>query len=123
MFAVKGSRYLTHMKELKDPQEPLARLMERIAGPEEKEGRLLFQLPPTWPLNLSRLDGFLEALAPSAPLRVALECRHQSWLTRRCSRGRNGRGWPSACPSVPPSRSMCGSRPPGRICGSMFSDN
>ncbi len=67
VFAVKGSRYLTHMKKLKDPQQPLARLMERIAGPEEKEGPLLFQLPPTWPLNLPRLDGFLEALAPSAP--------------------------------------------------------
>jgi uncharacterized protein YecE (DUF72 family) len=80
VFAVKGSRYLTHMTKLKDPQEPLARLMERAAGLEEKLGPLLFQLPPTWPLNLSRLDGFRAALAPYAPQRVALECRHQSWL-------------------------------------------
>src|SRR5919199_1461873 len=56
LFAVKGSRYLTHMKKLKDPQEPLSRLMERVEGLQEKLGPILFQFPHTWHLNLERLQ-------------------------------------------------------------------
>lgn len=81
LFAVKGSRYLTHMKKLTEPEEPLARLMERASGLEEKLGPLLFQFPHTWPANRARLEGFLAALTPYAGQRVALEFRHQSWLT------------------------------------------
>jgi uncharacterized protein YecE (DUF72 family) len=80
LFAVKGSRYLTHMKKLKDPEEPLGRLLERAAGLEEKLGPILFQFPHTWPLHFERLVPFLAALRPYAPQRFALEFRHQSWL-------------------------------------------
>lgn len=80
LFAVKGSRYLTHMKKLKDPHEPLARLMERAAGLGEKLGPILFQLPPAWPPDSGRLECFLEALRPYAPQRFAVEFRHAGWL-------------------------------------------
>jgi uncharacterized protein YecE (DUF72 family) len=62
IFAVKGSRYLTHMKKLKQPEEPLARLMERASGLQEKLGPILFQFPHTWHLNLDRLQPFLDLL-------------------------------------------------------------
>lgn len=45
--AVKASRYLTHIKQLRAPEEPVARLMDRAAGLGEKLGPILLQLPPT----------------------------------------------------------------------------
>jgi uncharacterized protein YecE (DUF72 family) len=80
VFAVKGSRYLTHLKKLKDPQEPLARLVDRASGLEEKLGVILFQFPHTWPLHLDRLEPFLEVLQTYPHCRYAMEFRHPSWL-------------------------------------------
>ncbi|BAZ22974.1 hypothetical protein NIES4073_38620 [Kalymmatonema gypsitolerans NIES-4073] len=80
LFAVKGSRYLTHMKKLKDPQEPLSRLMERVEGLQEKLGPILFQFPHTWHLNLERLQSFLELLQTYGQQRFTFEFRHSSWL-------------------------------------------
>jgi uncharacterized protein YecE (DUF72 family) len=80
LFAVKASRYLTHMKKLKDPDEPLRRLFERVSGLEEKLGPVLFQFPHTWTLNLGRLEHFFEALQPYASYQFAFEFRHHSWL-------------------------------------------
>ena len=91
LFAVKASRYLTHMKKLSDPDEPLERLMERATGLEDKLGPILFQFPHTWRANVPRLAAFMEALRPYAgagadhahpgPHRFAVEFRHASWLT------------------------------------------
>ncbi|MFP5262426.1 MAG: DUF72 domain-containing protein [Blastocatellia bacterium] len=81
MFAVKASRYLTHMKKLKDPEEPLDRLMGRAKGLKKKLGPILFQFPRTWPANLERLAEFLEALAAYRGERFAFEFRHESWLS------------------------------------------
>lgn len=80
LFAVKGSRYLTHMKKLKDPEEPLSRLMERASGLQEKLGPILFQFPHTWPVNCDRLQFFLELLASYPQQRFTFEFRHPSWL-------------------------------------------
>ncbi|HBY95398.1 MAG TPA: DUF72 domain-containing protein [Chloroflexi bacterium] len=80
LFAVKASRYLTHMKKLKDPKEPLGRLLERAAGLQEKLGPILFQFPHTWSANLERLQQFFVALRPYAQHRYAFEFRHPSWL-------------------------------------------
>jgi uncharacterized protein YecE (DUF72 family) len=80
LFAVKGSRYLTHMKKLKDPAEPLSRLMERASGLQEKLGPILFQFPHTWSLNSDRLQSFLELLASYPQQRYTFEFRHKSWL-------------------------------------------
>ena len=80
LFAVKGSRYLTHMKKLKDPVEPLTRLMERASGLQEKLGPILFQFPHTWCVNCSRLEFFLELLQTYPQQRYTFEFRHNSWL-------------------------------------------
>ena len=78
LFAVKGSRYITHMKKLKDPAKSLARFLSRVEVLREKLGPVLFQLPPNWRFNGERLDSFLEALA--GEFRVAFEFRDPSWL-------------------------------------------
>ena len=46
LFAVKASRFLTHMKKLKDPEEPLSRLFERMQPLGRHLGPVLYQLPP-----------------------------------------------------------------------------
>ncbi len=80
VFAVKASRYLTHMKKLNDPEEPLQRLLEHAGGLGKKMGPVLFQFPKQWGVNLSRLAGFLEALQRHPPHRYAFEFRHKTWL-------------------------------------------
>jgi uncharacterized protein YecE (DUF72 family) len=80
LFAVKASRFLTHMKKLKDAEEPLERLMTAAQGLGEKLGPVLFQFPRQWRLNLERLDDFLLLLAAYRPIRFAFEFRHESWL-------------------------------------------
>ena len=64
VFSVKASRYITHMKKLKDTEESLTKFLERIKVLEDKLGPVLFQLPPNWNFNLERLDSFLESLPP-----------------------------------------------------------
>lgn len=80
LFAVKASRYLTHMKKLKDPGEPLQRLMEHAGGLGRKLGPVLFQFPGGWKLNLDRLREFMRALGAYPRGRYAFEFRNQSWL-------------------------------------------
>jgi uncharacterized protein YecE (DUF72 family) len=83
LFAVKASRFLTHMKKLKDPRDPLRRMLERARHLGPTLGPVLFQLPGFLAADLTRLDAFLLALARQRhvrPLRAALEVRHPSWL-------------------------------------------
>lgn len=78
VFSVKASRYLTHMKKLKDPHEPLKRLLDRVSVLEDKLGPILFQLPPRWRLNPERLENFLEILPENN--RYTFEFRDASWF-------------------------------------------
>jgi uncharacterized protein YecE (DUF72 family) len=78
IFTVKASRYITHMKKLKDAEKSLSPLLKRIDVLGDKLGPILFQLPPRWGLNLERLNDFLETL-PS-DFRYAFEFRDKSWL-------------------------------------------
>ncbi len=80
LFALKGSRYLTHMKKLKDPLPGLANFLPRLDGLREKCGPILFQLPPRWRCDLDRLAVFLAALPPDH--RYAFELRDPSWHAR-----------------------------------------
>jgi uncharacterized protein YecE (DUF72 family) len=83
VFAVKASRYLTHMKKLKDPRDPLRRMLRRAHQLGPTLGPVLFQLPGSFRANLPRLDEFLLALDRQRyvrPLRAVLEVRHASWL-------------------------------------------
>ena len=77
LFSVKASRFLTHMKKLKDPEEPLSRFFERASALERRLGPVLYQLPPRWPKNLERLELFLTAL-PAGRTHV-VEFRDPSW--------------------------------------------
>ena len=81
VFAVKASRYLTHMKKLKDPEEPLQRLLQHAGGLGEKFGPVLFQFPRRWAVQVDRLAEFLQALNEHPPHRYAFEFRHTSWLS------------------------------------------
>lgn len=77
-FAVKASRYLTHIRRLEDPRGPVEFLMERVGELGERLGPILLQLPPSLEYDPDRLDATLEAFGPDT--RVAVEPRHQSWL-------------------------------------------
>jgi uncharacterized protein YecE (DUF72 family) len=78
-WAVKASRFLTHIKRLRDPAEPVARLMDRVAGLGDRLDAVLLQLPPTLRADPELLR---ECLAQfPAGTRVAVEPRHESWWT------------------------------------------
>ena len=62
MVAVKASRYLTHIKRLKDPEEPVDRLMTHAAGLGDRLGPVLLQLPPTLQADAGLLDDCLGLL-------------------------------------------------------------
>ena len=78
-FAVKGSRFITHMKKLKEPQNALENFLPRAEELKEKLGPILFQLPPHWAVNPQRLEEFLRALPPRH--QYAFEFREPSWHT------------------------------------------
>jgi len=77
VVTVKASRYLTHVKRLAEPEEPVGRLMERASALGDRLGPVLLQLPPTLRANPAALDACLAAFPSST--RVAVEPRHESW--------------------------------------------
>ncbi|MGI5291829.1 DUF72 domain-containing protein [Nonomuraea polychroma] len=79
VMAVKASRYLTHIKRLDEPEEPVQRLMGAAAALKEKLGPILLQLPPTLRAEPGRLDRCLACFPRD--VRVAVEPRHTSWWT------------------------------------------
>ncbi len=78
VFAVKVSRFITHIKRLKDIEEPVKTFLGRARILEEKLGPLLYQLPPSMHRDDGRLDSFLSILPPG--MKHVLEFRHESWL-------------------------------------------
>jgi uncharacterized protein YecE (DUF72 family) len=95
-MAIKASRFLTHLKRLRDPGPPLARLFTRATALGPRLGPILYQLPPQLRCDVDRLRTFLAALprrnadVPSrrrqaspaprvAPFRHVMEFRHPSW--------------------------------------------
>jgi len=77
-YALKYSRYATHMKRLRDPGPTLDHFLAAARRLEATLGPVLVQLPPHWRVNPPRLEQFLEALATE--LRWAFEFRDPSWL-------------------------------------------
>lgn len=77
-LAIKASRYLTHIRRLKEPGESLRKLLDRAHLLGNNLGPILFQLPPRWHLNLERLKGFLAAL-PTDFCHV-MEYRDEDWF-------------------------------------------
>lgn len=79
VMVVKMSRYLTHVKRLRDAAEPVDRFFEHARPLGSKLGPVLVQLPPQLPADLPALDDTL-ARFPSG-VRAAVEFRHPSWFT------------------------------------------
>ncbi|HLU33282.1 MAG TPA: DUF72 domain-containing protein [Natronosporangium sp.] len=80
-FAVKMSRYLTHLRRLRDPAEPVARFLDRAGALGDRLGPVLLQLPPDLPADPAALAAVLTEFPPH--VRVAVEPRHSSWWTAR----------------------------------------
>jgi uncharacterized protein YecE (DUF72 family) len=110
VFAVKGSRYITHMKRLADVEKPLANFFASgVFLLREKMGPFLWQLPPNFQFDPARLEAFFRLLPrdlesalalarrrdarlkgraclridANRPLRHAIEIRHPSFVDRR----------------------------------------
>ena len=79
LFAVKGSRFITHMIKLKDAQRGLTNFLPRAELLRGKLGPILWQLPPGWKVNVERLEEFLSLLPKRH--RYTFELRNQSWMT------------------------------------------
>ena len=75
-FAVKASRYLTHIRRLRQPREPLGRFWTRARRLGDRLGPVLYQLPPRWRPNEERLRAFLDAVPAEAQ---AVEFRDARW--------------------------------------------
>jgi uncharacterized protein YecE (DUF72 family) len=77
-MTVKVSRYLTHIKRLRGPAEPVDRFVGRVRGLGPKLGPVLLQLPPQLARDADRLARTLDRFPPD--IRVAVEFRHESWF-------------------------------------------
>jgi uncharacterized protein YecE (DUF72 family) len=77
-FAVKASRYISHILRLREPQASVDYLMERAGLLGDRLGPILLQLPPSLSIDLERLDETLRAFGGRAS--VAVEARHRSWF-------------------------------------------
>lgn len=76
-FSLKGSRFITHIKKLRDPDQSLGAFADMADRFSRQLGLILFQLPPRWGVNIRRLGSFLEAVPDR--WRCAFEFRDPSW--------------------------------------------
>lgn len=84
VFAVKASRFITHNKKLKDPQNGLDNILSRAEHLGKKLGPILFQLPPRWKINSARMENLLEILPRTH--RYTFEFRDTSWINPEINR-------------------------------------
>lgn len=87
LFAIKASRFYTHMKKLIEPGANISRLLENARGLQEKLGIILFQLPGRWGYNQERLKtlfAYMDQQNFIPGLRSALEVRDRSWYNPEC---------------------------------------
>ncbi|UCF86651.1 MAG: DUF72 domain-containing protein [Nitrospiraceae bacterium] len=81
-FSLKGSRFITHTKKLKDIELPLLTFFNTTAPLMEKLEVVLWQLPPNFKANIKNLEEFIEAIK-LYPVRHAFEFRHKSWISSK----------------------------------------
>ncbi len=79
MFSIKANRYITHQKRLNDCSKSLEIFFQNLTELKPKIGCILFQLPPSFKINLERLTEFIELLDKS--YRYTFEFRHDSWYS------------------------------------------
>ena len=80
LYAVKASRFITHMKKLKDPESSTAKFFDGAERLGMKLGPIHFQLPPRWRVDIARMRNFLAEL--SKEHRYVIEIRDESWLVK-----------------------------------------
>jgi len=85
IFAVKVSRFITHVKKLVDCKEPWRIFLKRTLILKEKLGPLLFQLPPFLRADPEKLEEFGKMILKESPkgLRFAFEFRKKSWCNEK----------------------------------------
>ena len=79
LFTVKANRFITHIKRLKEPKEPLERFFKGALLLKENLGPILYQLPPGLHKDPERLQSFLRVLPKK--LIAVFEFRHESWFS------------------------------------------
>ncbi|OHB54655.1 MAG: hypothetical protein A2173_06075 [Planctomycetes bacterium RBG_13_44_8b] len=79
LFTVKANRFITHIKRLKDVQEPLQRFFTGALLLKKNLGPILYQLPPSMHKDLERLEDFIQLLPKKHA--VIFEFRHNSWFS------------------------------------------
>jgi uncharacterized protein YecE (DUF72 family) len=80
-FALKGHRFVTHYKRLRDCGDSVVRLRDQAQPLREKLGAVVWQLPSNFEGSLARLEDFARALERWPGVRHSLELRHRSWFT------------------------------------------
>ena len=84
LYAVKGNRFITHIKKLTAPEESLRPFVENVVALGDKLGPVLFQFPPGWKWHRERVEPFLQVLRTDARTkdwRISFEIRNASWYT------------------------------------------
>jgi uncharacterized protein YecE (DUF72 family) len=84
VYAVKASRFITHNKKLKDPENAIDNILPRAEHLGKKLGPMLFQLPPKWRVNPERLENLLQILPPEH--RYTFEFRELTWIKPEINR-------------------------------------
>lgn len=78
VFSCKANRYITHFKKLHDIHDTVDKLLKVFSCFEQKLGPILFQFPPSWPIDLPLLQQFIEELPQN--FLYTFEFRHKSWF-------------------------------------------
>jgi len=77
-FVLKARQTITHFRRLQNAEEQIDDFINLAAALKNRQGPLLFQLPPNFKKDMSRLDGFLNYVGGRA--RVVLQLQHESWF-------------------------------------------
>jgi uncharacterized protein YecE (DUF72 family) len=80
-FSIKGSRFITHVKRLRESRDPVIKYFRNALRLKKKLKVVLWQLPPTFKINTERLKRFMKLLR-DYPVRNTFEFRHESWMTQ-----------------------------------------
>ncbi|MFQ6093050.1 MAG: DUF72 domain-containing protein [bacterium] len=130
-FALKGSRFITHVKKLTDCQEPLHIFFERVKILRGRCEVVLWQLPPGFKVDIERLRSFVRMLRKFRKVRHAFEFRNRTWFCDEVysilgEQGHTvcGADWPGLKVEPPEDFSFIYIRRhgPGRLSGSSYSD-
>lgn len=105
LFAVKASRFITHIKRLKGVKAAWKTFLENTLNLKKKLGPILFQFPPSFkatPENIKRLENFFKLITKNGRLKYAFEFRHKTWCSEKIYKllKKYNAAWVIACPPI-----------------------